>query len=345
VQRRFEGRWRCLLRVNREESPAPNLLIIKYKSMPKTLILTLLAALVLAFALPGDAFLYAVLPTHASELHVSAAWVGFLLSINRFARLFVGHALAVQIGRFGFKHTVLAAAALAAFSTLLYGLVYCFGTIAFGFLFRHFCAAGWHRPAPAPYTKMSKNMEIATLHTQFHRALRRYVISKIGNRADVSDLLQEIFLKIAGKIDSLQDEEKIAHWVFAVARNAVIDYYRKKPEKVATTLPAALEERVADETDFDTTKGLEHCLDGFIRQLPPEYRDIILDSEIKGIKQKDLAEKYRLAYPSVRSRVQRGRRRLKAMLLDCCAIETDKRGNVLNAALKGPPGQDCGMCN
>jgi MFS transporter, DHA1 family, multidrug resistance protein len=66
--------------------------------------------------------LYAVLPVRAAELHVPAAWVGFLLSINRFARLFAGHALAVQIGRFGFKRTALTAAALAAFSTLLYGL-------------------------------------------------------------------------------------------------------------------------------------------------------------------------------------------------------------------------------
>jgi RNA polymerase sigma-70 factor, ECF subfamily len=188
-------------------------------------------------------------------------------------------------------------------------------------------------------------MEIAALHTQFHEALRRYIASKINNRADAADLLQEVFLKIADKIDSLKDAEKITHWVFAVARNAVIDYYRKKPEKIAAALPAALEESIADEHEFDTTKGLEHCLDGFIRQLPPEYRDIILDSEIKGIKQKDLAEKYRLAYPSLRSRVQRGRQRLKAMLINCCAIETDKRGNVLNAALKGPSGQDCGMCN
>ena len=60
-----------------------------------------------------------------------------------------------------------------------------------------------------------------------------------------------------------------------------------------------------------------------------DYRDILYDSEINGIKQKDLAEKYGITYPTLRSTVQRGRAKLKAMLDECCKIETDNRGNVL----------------
>ena len=67
-----------------------------------------------------------------------------------------------------------------------------------------------------------------------------------------------------------------------------------------------------------------------MNQLPGEYRDIIIDVEMKGMKQKDLVEKYGLAYSSIRSRVQRGREKLKQILLECCHIEWDNRGNILD---------------
>ena len=51
---------------------------------------------------------------------------------------------------------------------------------------------------------------------------------------------------------------------------------------------------------------------------------------MRGVKQKDLAAKYNLAYPSIRSRVQRGREKFKELLLACCTIESDTRGNILD---------------
>jgi RNA polymerase sigma-70 factor (ECF subfamily) len=48
------------------------------------------------------------------------------------------------------------------------------------------------------------------------------------------------------------------------------------------------------------------------------------------VKQKDLAAKYDLAYPSIRSRVQRGREKLKQILLECCHVKWDNRGNILD---------------
>jgi RNA polymerase sigma-70 factor (ECF subfamily) len=74
-----------------------------------------------------------------------------------------------------------------------------------------------------------------------------------------------------------------------------------------------------------------------IALLPEEYKGIIEDAEIHGISQKELAEKYNMAYSSMRSRVQRGRERLKQLFYNCCHIKTDSHGNVLQA--QGRP--DC----
>ncbi len=173
-------------------------------------------------------------------------------------------------------------------------------------------------------------MEIATIHNEFHSVLNNYIAKRVNNRDDVKDLLQEVFIKIHGNLSGVDKKENLKSWLFTVTKNTIIDYYRKNGQKSLVTSVDNISAG-AEEIDFDRTKELENCIHHFISQLPDEYRDIIIDSEIRGVKQKDLAEKYDLAYPTVRSRVQRGRARLKEMFLDCCKIELDRRGNILNA--------------
>jgi len=185
-------------------------------------------------------------------------------------------------------------------------------------------------------------MEINSIHHQFHNVLYDYISARINNRDDAADILQEVFIKIATNLSSLTDGQKLKNWIFAIARNAIIDYYRKKANGNKTEITDKIIQELEAEPPTDTTKGLDKCLIAFIQKLPKEYREIIVDSELKGIKQKDLAEKYNLAYPSVRSRVQRGRTRLKDMLLNCCKIEADSRGNILKATRKNNCGEVCG---
>ena len=188
-------------------------------------------------------------------------------------------------------------------------------------------------------------MEVAGIFEQFHQSLLAYIRSKINSREDAEDILQNIFIRISANLGKLSDEEKLKSWVYAITRNAIIDYYRTNGSKKNIALDARIEESIPDEPQVDATKGLDQCIHSMIRLLPEEYRDIIIDAEINGLKQKDLAEKYSMAYPSMRSRVQRGRERLKQLFYNCCHIETDSAGNVLTAQEKngcnGPCDPSC----
>lgn len=187
-------------------------------------------------------------------------------------------------------------------------------------------------------------MNINIIHNQFHSSLHNYIIARVNDRDDAADILQEVFIKVASKLDSLTDGEKLKGWIFTITRNAIIDYYRKNSKVKKSKLTEQMVDEIAQEQEFEAGHGLDGCFKNFISQLPAEYREIIIDSEINGIKQKDLAEKYDLAYPSIRSRVQRGRIRLKEMLLDCCRIELDSRGNVMNATPKKACNREEGNC-
>jgi MFS transporter, DHA1 family, multidrug resistance protein len=69
----------------------------------------------------GDAFLYSYLPSRHGELGLSMAAVGLILSVNRFSRMFLNNGLALMVGKYGLRTSVLSGSLLALFSTYYYG--------------------------------------------------------------------------------------------------------------------------------------------------------------------------------------------------------------------------------
>jgi len=187
-------------------------------------------------------------------------------------------------------------------------------------------------------------MEVAGIYTQFHNSLFSFVRSKIKSKEDAEDILQNVFIKISANVNRLTDEEKLQSWIFTITRNAIIDYYRTNTSKRSVSIGPDQEEDMLDEIQTDPTKGLDQCISAMINLLPEEYKSIIVDSELNGIKQKDMAEKYGMAYPTMRSRVQRGRERLKQLFYNCCHIETDRHGNILEAQGRSDCNGPCTPC-
>jgi RNA polymerase sigma-70 factor, ECF subfamily len=184
---------------------------------------------------------------------------------------------------------------------------------------------------------------VAEIYSQFSRSLLAYIRSKIRCKEDAEDILQNVFIRIASHINTLSEKEKLKSWIFTITRNAIIDYYRANNKAQSAPFDESFLEHLEDDQTADSTQGLEHCLHSMINLLPEEYKSIIIDAELKGEKQKDLATKYNMAYPSMRSRVQRGRERLKQLLYNCCHIKTDTRGNIISAQGKK---EDCsGPCD
>ncbi len=189
-------------------------------------------------------------------------------------------------------------------------------------------------------------MEVAGIYKQFYSELLGYIKSKVKSSEDAEDILQNVFIKISSNLDKLAEEVKLKNWIYTITRNAIIDYYRINANKKKVAVNEEISDDILEpEEDPDPTKGLDQCMSSMIGLLPDEYRDIIIESEIKGVKQKDLADKYGIAYPSMRSKVQRGRERLKQLFYNCCHIETDKLGNVIEARGKTDCGGPCNPCS
>ena len=165
------------------------------------------------------------------------------------------------------------------------------------------------------------------IYDRFDADLGAFVRSRVGDPIAAEDVLQNVYLKIHSRIGTVRDEEKIAPWVFRVARNAVTDYYRaKRPAQELGEVP----EPLADPEGDDLERGLSKAVRDMMEGLPPEHREALRLTEYEGLTQKELAERLGIGLSGAKSRVQRARTRLKAMLLDCCHFELDRRGRVTN---------------
>lgn len=162
---------------------------------------------------------------------------------------------------------------------------------------------------------------------EFNQELLGFIKKRVHNSENAEDILQEVFIKIHKNVNSLKDNKKVASWVYQITRNAIIDFYRKKKDdstrnEFENILPEEL-----DNSTMDFTK----CLKPFILQLPEKDKDILLKTTFENISQKDYSLNNNLSYSAAKSRVQRARKELNKMFVECCNVESNKYGNIISS--------------
>ena len=89
---------------------------------------------------------------------------------------------------------------------------------------------------------MSMTAERETLYAEYAEKVRGYVFGKLSNKADVEDVVSEVFLKVCEKYQTFDaDRASAATWVYTITRNTVIDYFRA--HRICAELPEDLPPR------------------------------------------------------------------------------------------------------
>ncbi|WP_162916450.1 RNA polymerase sigma factor SigZ [Dongia deserti] len=162
----------------------------------------------------------------------------------------------------------------------------------------------------------------------FHGRLRSFVSQRVKNAADAEDVVQQIFIRIHEHLPSLKDDSRLAAWIFRIARNAIADYFRgngRRVEPLSDGLDVA-----CSGPEASALMELSDCLQPLIEGLPRSYRDAIRQTELNGLTQHEAAYRTGISLSGMKTRVQRGRRKLRKLLLACCDITTDARGGVVS---------------
>ena len=182
---------------------------------------------------------------------------------------------------------------------------------------------------------------IESIWAEFSPPLKNFIRNRVKHDQDVDDILQNVFLKIHRNISSLKEADKIHAWVYSITRHELANFYRtRKFESDITEFP---EDIMSDSEDkvASANNEIAQCLIPMINHLPEKYKQALILTEFQNLTQKELSERMDLSMSGAKSRVQRARLKLKEMLLGCCQLEFDRRGNVTDYKHKC---SDCKFC-
>jgi RNA polymerase sigma-70 factor (ECF subfamily) len=170
----------------------------------------------------------------------------------------------------------------------------------------------------------------------YHSELLIFIRRRVGAADLAEDILQDVFVKVHSRLDTLANVDRVQSWLYQIARNTIIDYHRT--HKSAEPLPDEMAERQEHNNANDEEwRELGKCVLPMIEKLPEGYREALLLSEIEGLPLKEVAERLNISLPGAKSRVQRGREKLKRAFLDCCHFKFDRRGKPIDWRRK----EDC----
>ena len=160
--------------------------------------------------------------------------------------------------------------------------------------------------------------------------LRSFIRKRVPNEADAEDLLQDVFYEVVEAYRLMEPIQRWGAWMFRVARNRVIDFFRKKRLEQSASGPLAVSEEgeelrlegVLPSPDggpaqaYARTVLLEE-LAAALDELPEEQRDVFLAHEIEGESFKEIAARTGVGVNTLLSRkryaVLHLRRRLRAI--------------------------------
>jgi RNA polymerase sigma-70 factor (ECF subfamily) len=124
-------------------------------------------------------------------------------------------------------------------------------------------------------------------------------------RAEVDDLVQDIFLHAYRKLHTLRDGSAFGPWIAMIARNRAVDFHRRARETVEITddLPGS------DKQEARAAEILE-----LIRNLPEAYRETLVLRLVEGLTGPEIAARTGLTAASVRVNLHRGMKLLREKL-------------------------------
>ena len=107
--------------------------------------------------------------------------------------------------------------------------------------------------------QMADTESLAALYEQFYDRIFRYLSFKTGNVIDAEDLCEEVFLRMLESISAFKWKGvPFSSWLFRIAHNLIVDYFRKKGRKKQKPLQDA--ERTIDTASKDIDQEIDNKL-------------------------------------------------------------------------------------
>lgn len=164
--------------------------------------------------------------------------------------------------------------------------------------------------------KAGEQAAFGELYNLSFEKIYRFIYVRVNHKELAEDLTEEVFLKAYQKIGSLNQDRSFSGWLFMVARNTVIDYYRsKRADLPLETIENSLEyvSQVLDEVRLDSEQKLFLSL---LSRLPAEQQIVIKLRFFEQLETPEIAEMLHKSEGAVRVIQHRAIAKLKQLFKD-----------------------------
>lgn len=143
-------------------------------------------------------------------------------------------------------------------------------------------------------------MNIEEIYKEYHDKVLSYIKSKVGSIEDAEDICSDVFLKIQNKINDYDKEKAaVSTWVYTIARNSIIDYYRT--HKTSEEIPEDISSDFSVDSSLLNRETLEELAEA-LKKLSEEERLVIIMHYYQNKSLKDIEKETNMSYGQVKLR-------------------------------------------
>ncbi len=152
------------------------------------------------------------------------------------------------------------------------------------------------------------------LYSHYFPKIYGYIFKRVGNREETEDLVSTIFIKVFSNLDKYQRRDcKFSAWLYRIATNSLIDYYRKAGRKKEIGI-----EHVEDWPDLNDQPANEVMINeqskevqALIKKLPDRYQEVIQLKFFAQLDNQEIAEVMKVSVNNVGVLIHRSLEKFK----------------------------------
>lgn len=165
------------------------------------------------------------------------------------------------------------------------------------------------------YQSNKNEVYFSELYLRYYEKVNRYCLKSLGNQADASDMVQEVFIKALEKLPTLRNPDLWVAWLFRIAHNKIINLHKR--EALHRTDPIEVQApEVPVEYDIEEKLEIERKLNALpqlLREMPAQQARLLRLKYLEGESIEQLCNELHIKESAMKMRLLRARTRIVEM--------------------------------
>jgi RNA polymerase sigma-70 factor (ECF subfamily) len=186
-------------------------------------------------------------------------------------------------------------------------------------------------------------MEFSEVYDIHYQPVRRFIFKMVGDQWIADDLTQDTFIRVQQNLKGLKDPSKLKPWVYRIARNRCLDYFRSgasqsERHELKDGVKLSIEPLAQLQME---QQQMSRCLRDKITLLPERLRVVLALADTMDFTLQEIAKILNIKVGNVKVRLHRARKALREILQKECTFEQDDRSVIV--CIPAPAADDKGQ--